>query len=507
LPGNEIAIDDETSRARSSGSQHPAGRRLLGRGSIYTFGTAFRLAATLLAIPVVTRLLGSAQYGTIALALTTQLLLGAIAGGGLPQAILRLYFDHDEREDGTAMGRGLILSTAAVAFAVVVPLLLSATLWGPALDWGISQALLVGVVLALPAALTGACMALLRAQERPSAYIAVTLSFSLGAQVLGIIGLLLQPEAWTYLVGVVIANLAGSVVGLRLTGALSAQPASWPVLRSALDYGLPTIPNSVSLFILMAGDRFVIQVMSGLSAVGKYQIAYGLGSLGGVMLTSLQNAWLPITFGHSGEDRWTSLADTSAMITRLAALVSGFLALIAAPVMPIIVPADYSPHLLAEVAAIVALSSLPLAAFISQSQVLLWGKHTRPLASITPVSAALNLALVVILIPPFGLRGAAAATVLALIAQTLMAGQAAHRVARVPWRRGADFTSYATAAALVALALALPHDLLGNAIRLVAAALVAVAFIARVVAELRAKPSQEAGMALKSDAAAPAAVA
>lgn len=487
-------------------SSLPAGRRLLGRGSIYTLGTASRLAGTLLAIPVVTRFLGSEDYGTVALAIAIQLVVGGIATFGLPNAILRLYFDHDESEDGVAMGRGLIVSTGFSAAAVVGLVMLSAIAWAPALAPGDSEALLIGVGLALPGAMMGSCMYLLRAQERPGAFIVLTLTFSLGAQLLGIVGLSLDPQPWTYLTGVALAYVIGAVVGLRLTGALGP-PAPWPVLRSALHYGIPTIPMMVSSFILAAGDRFVIQVVSGLSAVGKYQIAYAFGSLGGTLLTSLRSAWLPITFAASEDERWTSLADTAAMITRLAALFCAFLALIADVVLPIIVPADYSPRLLAEVTAIVALSSLPLVAYTSQSQVLLWHKHTRPLAWIAPTAAAFNLTLVAVLLPPFGLRGAAAATVIAVVAEAVLTGWAARRLTEVPWRRRADALSYAIAVPLVALALLLPHTALGTIIRLGVSTLVASAFLARVVAELRSKPAPPQALPSEPEAAPPAAVA
>src|SRR5262249_16034499 len=83
----------------------PPGRRLLGKGSIYTLGTALQLSAAALAIPVITRLLGSAEFGVVALAMAIQLMLTGLATLGLPAAVLRLFFDHQESADGAATAR------------------------------------------------------------------------------------------------------------------------------------------------------------------------------------------------------------------------------------------------------------------------------------------------------------------------------------------------------------------------------------------------------------------
>jgi hypothetical protein len=63
---------------------------------------------------------------------------------------------------------------------------------------------------------------------------------------------------------------------------------------------------------------------------------------------------------------------------------------------------------------------------------------------------------VAVLLTPFGLIGAAAATVLAVLAQAAMTRRAAARMAHVSWRWTRDAVSYGIAAALVAIALLLP---------------------------------------------------
>ena len=432
------------------------GRRLLGKGSIYTLGTALQLSAAALAIPVITRMLGSAEFGAVALALAIQLILTGLATLGLPAAILRFYFDRQTTSDGVATARSLIVSAAVLATLVVLPILLTGLLWAPALSPNHPGTVLLGVFLSLPASVIGACLALLRAQERPLPFIVITLLASAGAQLLGIAALLIDRQPLAYVAGVAIAFMIAAVTSLRLTEAWGSPLPNRSLLGSALRYSIPTIPNTISVSVLAVGDRIVIQAISGSSAVGKYQIANAFGTLVVGFLVALQNAWIPITFGASEERRWDTLAEIAALVTRLAALGAGVLALLALPILEIVIPRGYDPEHLADVASVAVLTSLPVVAFIAQGQVLLWTKHTKPLILISPAAAALNLILVVVLLPPFGLIGAAGATVLAVLAQAAMTRWAAARIAHVQWHWARDAVSYGIAAVLVAIAILLP---------------------------------------------------
>jgi O-antigen/teichoic acid export membrane protein len=458
-----------------------AGRRLLRQGSVYTLANALKIAAAALAIPIATRLLDPSDYGFVTLATTLQLLLGTLIALGLPEAILRFYYDDGHR---AIAARELIASSAVVSLAVTVALAALILIAAPS-GSGYVTALLFGIALGLPTAVLAGCRSLLRAEERPRAFVVVSLISTVGAQVLAVVGVIISPVPATYLVGVMVAMVIATVTGLVLTRSIRVRPAARSVLRTALAYGLPTVPYTVSIFALGFADRFVIAGIDGASAVGKYQVAFAFGFLGVVLVQSLQMAWVPITFAASDAERWDTLSETSATVARLAAFCSGFLALTAAPALSIIVPGSYDSDLLAEVAAIGALATVGWAMFMARTQVLLWEKRTRPLAWITPGTVALNLALVAVLLPSFGLQGAAAATVLAVLAQTALTGRAAKSAAAVNWRTASELSSYSVAAACVALALLLPDTTLGTAVRVVAAALAGLGFLVALGAELR----------------------
>jgi O-antigen/teichoic acid export membrane protein len=441
-----------------------------------------------LAIPVVTRVLGPADYGRVALAITIQLLLGTLASLGLPPAILRFFYDRDRDHDGEQTARALISSTLLVTLGVISATLLTGLAWLPAVSSAERTTVVLGVLLALPMSVLGACMALLRAQERPYAYMAVVMTSSVGAQVLGLIGLLITPDPSSYLVGCLIAVTVAAVAGLWLTGTLVFRPADRSTLRAALAYGLPTVPHSLAAFVLAFGDRVVIALIDGAAAVGRYQVAFVVGFLGVTLLQAFQTAWIPVTFAANEDARWASLADVAAVVARLAAFVSAGIALLAEPIFSVLVPSSYDPHLMGDVAALAALSTVLWATYLSRAQVLLWTKQTRALSWITPTAALLNIVLVAVLLPVAGLRGAALATVAAVIVQAYLTDRAARPAARVPWRRRAEIVAYVLGAIPAAVALVLPSAGWATAVRISLAAAIACAFAGTLAGELKIRP-------------------
>lgn len=474
------------SATSAAGGGH--GKHLLGKGSVYTLGSVLQLSGSALAIPIVTRLLDPAEYGTVALALTIQLFVTTLSALGVPAAVTRVFFENGD--DGKATARALIVNTVLLGLGGTALGLLTGLVWAPLLVPGEPGAVMLGIAMALPGAAISASLALIRVQERAFQFVCITLVANFGAQLLGIAGLLIDRSATAYLLGYGTAMVIAAIAAASLTGAIGSRPAPRPALREALAYGLPTVPHTLSVFVLALGDRVVIQIVSGLNAVGKYQLSYAVGGLGMNFLSSLQNAWVPITFGAEEHLRWQSLAETAALVTRLAALTCGVIALLARPLLSVVVPPDYDLSSLAEITAVLSLATLPWATYLPRSQVLFWTKHTRPLAWITPAAAILNLALVAALLPPFGLVGAAAATVLAIGFQAAATNVAASRVADVPWRWGSEAAHYGLGMVFVALALALPGSFAGDAVRVALAGLVALALAAVVFREVR--PRREA---------------
>ena len=411
------------------------GRRLLRQGSVYTVGAAAQAVAAAFTLPIVTRLLDPDEYGVVTIALTLAAVLTPIAGLGLASAVARLYYRGPrDAEGGPQIATQLVMS--CVVFSVLCTAIAALTLpaWTALLDPAGSTPLAIGIALALPLSVGGAVGALLQVQERPLPFITLSLIGAAGAQLAGILVILVsQATPVAYLAGYLAASVGAVFSGLIVTRALRERLASRSVLKAALALGLPTIPHSIAILVLALGDRLIIQAFDGAGEVGRYQVAYAVGSLSIMILSAVQTAWVPMTFGAEEDTRWSALAQTSALVTRLAALLVGGLALASPLLLRILAPSEYQPQDLDSVVALVALAGVPWAIYLPMSQVMFWERRTKPLLWVTPSAAVANLVLVVVLLPPFGLKGAAAATCLAIVLQAALAARAAHTMAAVPW--------------------------------------------------------------------------
>jgi O-antigen/teichoic acid export membrane protein len=192
--------------------------------------------------------------------------------------------------------------------------------------------------------------------------------------------------------------------------------------------------------------------------VGRYNVAYLVGSIPLLLVTAVENAWIPLTFSAPDHSRWSQLSYTTTYVVGFFALAAGVLALIAPVAMVLVLPGHYRPSTLAPVIALVAFAVIPWTFFLVMGQVLLWNKATLPISWIVPAAAFCNVALAYGLYQSLKLPGVAAATPLALTVAAVLMARAARRYTAVPWDVRALAVLTAAALVLVGLGGILPSD-------------------------------------------------
>lgn len=460
-------------------------REVFGKGSIYTLGSIIQLSSAALVVPFITRLLSPEDYGVIALVLSVQVVFSGLVMLGMPAGASRLYFDRTTNDEPDVSKASTILVTSVrLSFAVSLTTALLVAIFGTVAGLSLLP-LVIALVLTAPDSIQAVSLILLRVQGRAGAFVGVSVMRGPVSQAFGLLALVVGPETpVSYLVGYGIGVTLAAATGLVATELHRHGAASRSVLREALDVGLPTVPHNLSVFALALGDRIVIGLVGSAALVGQYQVSYALGGIGLTLLSSLQNAWAPITFGASEKERWSSLANTSADVIQVAALVAGSIALVAPVALEILAPASYSPSELVPVSGLIAAVAIPWAFYLPASQVLFWEKHTKPLAWITPSSAAVNLILVAVLTGPFGLTGAAVAMVVAILLQAALTMRIATRISTVAWEWARYLRIAAVGVLLVAAGIALPDDTPGLVVRgvlLAGAVIIGVRLLLRIV--------------------------
>lgn len=471
IPTIDNAVTDNPandSPATSSGGaagRRPGSGSLFGRDLIYVVVWSMQLISAVIVSPVLAYVLGPAEFGSLATAIALYQLLMVVAVIGLDRAIT-LQLAEDGHDRGArrllAYGIGLAVVVGAIALA-------TAPLWGPVAGLADRPTLTVAAVLwTAPGAIVMMVMALLMAQDRLFPFAVVSLLSALGGQVFGI-GLLLavSADATTYAWGGVVSQSAAMIVGLILSRPLIRGQFDRELLARAVRLGVPIMISGLSIFVLNAGDRIVLQRELGAVEVGRYQVAYTVGSVIILLLVSTSQAWTPrIAAVREVAARTALIGRSRDELYRL--LIPMLLGLtLGAPIaLRIVAPASFQPEGLLAVVYVVALSALPVTALGATNRELLTSRRTRPLAVTAVTAAVLNVALNFLLIPYLGILGAAVATVLAFGSQAVLQRVALPVGHRLPGTPRSLLAGLAVAVGAAGGTVLLPQTLGWNVVRL-----------------------------------------
>ena len=451
---------------------------VISRGSVYSLVTVVQAASVMLAIPVLTRLLDPDEYGLLTATLVAQAVLTHLCGFGMPAAVTRTYFRR-----GPDGARALIFVAAAAALGVGVVALALGPLWagifdsvdfGPELGFAVASAVASAVMVS-------AQMGLRAAGRARDFVIGAALAIA-GGQLSGLAAVALGHGPTGYMVGLTIGFCAGLAFAWPAAGVqpgpLRRAAGGRELVGRALQVGLPTIWMGLSLYLLSAADRVVVERIEGAAAAGNYYIAYAVGSLGVFLVAAMNGAWSPAIFAAEEEGRWRFLADSAVAITRLAAWAAAALTIAAPLALRLFAPADYDVADLGLLSALVAVSALPYLWYLSSANLAIWRAKTGRLAASSVVAVVLNLGLCAALVGPLGLEGAALATLVAYTFLGALTWLWTRSLATIPWDHSALALAAAPALAAVAVTELLPTDDLWLVIRGVIAAAIG-AWVAR----------------------------
>ena len=265
-------------------------RAMFTRDFVYLGVSVLQVVLVALVTPILTRRVGVGEFGQLTLAIVVAQVLGVTFNLGLPFVAQKVFAG----QDGDRRSRGVLAISAVLAVAASLVVVLAAPAWGPAV--GLDRVLdaRLAALWAACFALTMTSLAMLRSRDKLRMAIFVAALQSVGAQAAGVLLLYWwAPTVTSYLSGLIIGQGAAALIGL-----LTLRPV-WSALAAIRRYGpiflfsLPMVPQQLSGYILGLGDRVVIRHDLGSAAVGRYSVAYNVGSLGFILLVFLGWAWMP----------------------------------------------------------------------------------------------------------------------------------------------------------------------------------------------------------------------
>lgn len=402
--------------------------RLFGRDSLYMILWAVQLLGAAGLTPVITRMLGSADFGVVASANSIMQVLFVIGGFGLQAAIQRQY----EQPHGQHDARRLLMLSIVLAGAVATLAYATSAAWSRPLGLTTDlTAVRLSIVWAGVSAVTGASLALLRSQDRLLAFATVSLMQSVLAEATSLWLIAFRGASGTdFILGQVLAQVLATILALLLAPPIMLRRRNSPMITAALAFSLPLVPAVLGTFVLSAADRLIVQGEMGADAVARYQVAYNIASMPMLLLSLLSSAWMPRFFALTdGPQRAAVLAESRDVLYRLMVpLVSGFA--IGAPlILRLWAPASYRPETLSLVTVLVVVTAVPFAAHLATGRALTAQGSTGTIAVATLIAGAANLGLNALLIPLYGLNGSAGATLVSYALLQVLLQLKARRVA------------------------------------------------------------------------------
>lgn len=462
---------------------------LFGRDSIYVLLWALQTGLAAAVTPVATRLLGTQAYGQVIAALAVMQLLFCVAGLGLGSAVDRSYFE----ENGPERARKLV--TFAMVVAVVITVIADATgrFWAPAAGFdSYGGAVRLGVIWAGVSAITACGLGLLKTQDRIVVFAIGSLTQSIIAEFVSISFVVgFGHNSRNFVLGELVAQIMATIYVLYYIRPKPFLRADRDVVMRAVRYGVPLVPAGLATLALYSADRLILQGMLGETEIGRYQIAYNIGSIPVVLLMFLNSVWLPRFFAIGNNlDLGPLLAATrDALYQLLAPVLLGILCG-GALVLKVWAPPSYEPGHLQVLMFVIVMTTLPYAASQSGQRALMTTGATKEIAVVTAISAGVNIGINFPLINAFGLIGAAIATLVSYVVLQVLFNLATRRHMRIPRigvRRAAELVLLSVGGWGIAL---LPDNSYVLVFRIVAT-IVAIVWFARTAWRLAKPPAEE----------------
>lgn len=413
--------------------------RLAAHFSRYSLASLLVTLASIVSFPFLTRIFPVADYGMMSLIGVLVTALAAVGKLGLQQAALRFYsevragqspWSSAQYESTVYLGQAGFSLLAALLWVLAIALLPERFFSSPQ-----NRALLYLVApLALLQCLSSVVVNQLRARELSGvlSLYSVLQRYAGLAAMLGAL-LFIQASLWSFYGAQIVAESLGLLVlatWFFQRNPWSPRAFSAPLLGTLLRFSLPLVAMELSSVLLNMGDRVLIQRMLGADALGIYSAPYNLCDyIGAVLVMAFTGAVTPMVLRLWADE---GAATTRTFLQRVfhvyllfaLPMVAGVSA-VAGPLLTLVASDKYQAgaSIIPWVIGGVALQGLfPVASAGLQIE-----KRSSAILLSILSAAALNVGLNLLLIPRWGIDGAAVATLLAHALMVLMAARLGRR--------------------------------------------------------------------------------
>ena len=385
--------------------------------SIYGLGEVINKAIGFLLIPVYARYLAPQDYGVLQLLALFAAVLSIILSLRIVSGLFRSYFEY---EQGDEKGKRRLVTTAFIFTSIVgLILIVSLSFWSKEISKitlgqeRYHNFIKIILLYSFFQVLYSLALAILRASLQSSKYVFFSILF-LVMQLLFIVYfvIFLHQGVLGVIIGQLIATILVTSIIFYTIRRNFAFALSFGELRAMLSFSLPLIPAALFHLILTLSDRFFLRYYWSLSEVGVYSLGYKFGMLAAMLLVTPFGLIWPIKV-LSVKDREDARAFYSKILTYftlIGLLLSLFISVGVRDVLKIV--ADSSYWNAYRIVALICVSYLLLGVFRIFNVGITLRRKTKYIPFIVGTGALTNIFLNFLLIPKYGMIGAAIATLI-----------------------------------------------------------------------------------------------
>ena len=439
--------------------------------TVYGVGDVAVQIASFLLLPLYVHVLSPSDYGAIALLLTVEQILRVVYRWGIDASFMRFYYDCADQPARQTLASTIFFFLITVSGMVLVAGVSASPVLAPQLFGrdGFTLPLQLVFINTFLGSLSFLPFHVLRIEGRARTYVTLTFSTNLATLVakfvlvvvvrMGVLGMFL---------GDLVVAVMLAIVLLPRYGALIRPVFSVPLLRRCLRFGLPRLPHSAAHQVIAGVDRYLLSLFVPLREVGIYGVGASLGLGLKLFLSAFETAGAPFYFNemHEPDAKETFRTITTYGIGALALLAAGLSAVSFDLVRLMMTPQYYGA---ATIVPWIGLSVALQGVYLLTSIGLNITRHTEYYPVSTGLAAVASVGLNLLLIPQFGVLGAAWSNVAAygLLAVSGMAFSQRFYPVRYEWSRlgrlaGAAITATVAARLLLPASVAPLWGVLGR---------------------------------------------
>jgi len=269
--------------------------KIISHGAIYLLGNILRRTVSFIMLPIYTRYLTTADYGTIELISMAIDLVSIILGLRIGEAVFKFYSDYEDPQDkkhviSTSIWLVLVLNAFGVSIIAIFSKPLSVFIFG---SGSVASYLALFSLTLVFQALVEIPMLFIRAQQRAWVFVIFSTSQLVLQLSLNIFFVVMKQMHVAGVIYSAVISVGTMAIALGIyTLPKTGVHFSLSKAKELVSFSIPMILTSIMTFYMTFGDRYFIRKYWGLDEVGIYSLGYKFGFLlGFIAVGPFFNIW------------------------------------------------------------------------------------------------------------------------------------------------------------------------------------------------------------------------